>query len=64
MDAGISGKAAKRLLETGVNGIDVAGAGGTSWAAIEMLRNKSTMNDYFWDWGLPTSFCLKANFKT
>jgi isopentenyl-diphosphate Delta-isomerase len=56
---GISEKTAKRLLETGVNGIDVAGAGGTSWAAIEMLRNKSTMNDYFWDWGLPTSFCLK-----
>jgi len=61
--AGISGKAAKILLETGVQGIDVAGAGGTSWAAIEMLRNKSLMNDYFWDWGLPTSFCLKENLK-
>jgi isopentenyl-diphosphate Delta-isomerase len=61
--SGISGKTAKRLLETGVNGIDVAGAGGTSWAAIEMLRNKSTMNDYFWDWGLPTSFCLKQISK-
>ena len=51
------------LLETGVKGIDVAGAGGTSWAAIEMLRNKSMTNDYFWDWGLPTSFCLKENLK-
>jgi isopentenyl-diphosphate delta-isomerase len=61
--SGISRKTAKRLLETGVNGIDVAGAGGTSWAAIEMLRNKSTMNDYFWDWGLPTSFCLKQISK-
>jgi|WetSurSiteA1Bulk_404760.scaffolds.fasta_scaffold06895_4 isopentenyl-diphosphate Delta-isomerase len=59
--AGISGKASKALLETGVKGIDVAGAGGTSWAAIEMLRNKSMTNDYFWDWGLPTSFCLKEN---
>ncbi|MBV6419319.1 MAG: Isopentenyl-diphosphate delta-isomerase [Ignavibacteriaceae bacterium] len=61
--AGISGKASKILLETGVRGIDVAGAGGTSWAAIEMLRNKSVVNDYFWDWGLPTSFCLRENSK-
>jgi len=58
---GISGRASKELLETGVKGIDVAGAGGTSWAAIEMIRNKSMANDYFWDWGLPTTFCLKEN---
>jgi len=57
--SGISSKVAKRLLEAGVKGIDVAGAGGTSWAGIEMLRNKSQVNDYFWDWGLPTSYCLK-----
>jgi len=61
--SGISSKVTKRLLETGVRGIDVAGAGGTSWAAIEMLRNKSTTNDYFWNWGLPTSFCLRENVK-
>ena len=61
--AGISGVTSRMLLETGVKGIDVAGAGGTSWAAIEMLRNKSSVNDYFWDWGLPTSFCLKDNYK-
>jgi len=65
---GISSKAAKRLLDIGIKGIDVAGAGGTSWAAIEMLRNKksnrnesSAENEYFWDWGLPTSYCLKEN---
>lgn len=57
--SGISSKVANRLLDSGVKGIDVAGAGGTSWAAIEMLRNKSNVNDYFWDWGLPTSFCLR-----
>jgi len=61
--SGISPDVAKRLLETGVIGIDVAGAGGTSWAGIEMLRNKSNANDYFWDWGLPTSYCLKENSK-
>jgi isopentenyl-diphosphate Delta-isomerase len=74
--AGISGRTAKILVESGVKGIDVAGAGGTSWAGIELLRNKSfhkieqsADNDYFWDWGLPTSYCireiseLKKNFK-
>ncbi len=61
--SGISPDVAKRLLETGVKGIDVAGAGGTSWAGIEILRNKSNVNDYFWDWGLPTSYCLRENSK-
>ena len=61
--SGISGKTSRMVLDTGVKGIDVAGAGGTSWAAIEMLRNKSIVNDYFWDWGLPTSFCLRENSK-
>jgi isopentenyl-diphosphate delta-isomerase len=61
--AGISANASVKLLDTGVKGIDVAGAGGTSWAGIEILRNKSNTNDYFWDWGLPTSFCLKENMK-
>jgi len=61
--SGISFKATKRLLEVGVKGIDVAGAGGTSWAAIEMMRNKSQKDNYFWDWGLPTSYCLRENSK-
>ncbi len=55
--AGISKTVAKKLLEIGVSGIDVAGAGGTSWAGVEILRSKSEHD--FWDWGLPTSFCLK-----
>ena len=62
--AGISYKAASKLLEAGVEGIDVAGAGGTSWAGVEILRNKDTnSNNYFWDWGLPTSYCIKEVFK-
>lgn len=55
--SGISKEAAIKLLNIGVKGIDVAGAGGTSWAGVEILRGKSE-ND-FWDWGLPTSYCLK-----
>jgi isopentenyl-diphosphate delta-isomerase len=57
--AGISKKAAEKLLNAGVKGIDVAGAGGTSWTGVEILRNKNG-SDEFWDWGLPTSFCIKT----
>ena len=55
--SGISKDAAKKFLDIGVKGIDVAGSGGTSWAGVEILRSKSKKD--FWDWGLPTSYCLK-----
>lgn len=67
--AGISGTAAKKLLSIGIKGIDVAGAGGTSWSGVELLRKGSNSDNYFWDWGLPTSYCirkvsrLKKNFS-
>lgn len=58
--AGISQHTAKRLLNVGVSVIDVAGAGGTSWAKVE---NKREANDHpnfdFDDWGIPTTECLK-----
>lgn len=57
--SGISKKSAKKLLEVGVVGIDVAGSGGTSWAAVELLRNK-TKNDFLREWGLPTSYCVRT----
>jgi isopentenyl-diphosphate delta-isomerase len=55
--SGISKEVASRLLNLGVNGIDVAGAGGTSWAGVEILRSNSEKD--FWDWGLPTAYCLR-----
>jgi len=61
--AGISPQAAGKLLETGIKGIDVAGAGGTSWAGVEILRNNSNDENVFWDWGLPTTYCIKEIFK-
>ena len=61
--AGISPQAAEQLLEAGVEGIDVAGAGGTSWAGVEILRNNSDAENDFWDWGLPTSYCIKEILK-
>jgi isopentenyl-diphosphate Delta-isomerase len=64
--AGISGAVARRLLETGVSIIDVAGAGGTSWAGIEIMRRKSAsaaeselLSRAFWDWGIPTAEALR-----
>lgn len=57
--SGISKIAAKRLLEAGVRGIDVAGSGGTSWAKVEMKRN-NLLDPAFQEWGLPTSFCLRT----
>jgi isopentenyl-diphosphate delta-isomerase len=59
--AGISASASKSLLDAGVKGIDIAGAGGTSWAGVEILRNKEDERDYFWDWGLPSSYCIRTN---
>jgi len=60
--AGINKHAAIKLLDCGVSGIDVAGAGGTSWAGVELKRSKKD-NPIFWDWGLPTSYCLKEIFQ-
>ena len=61
--SGISKFAAKKLLDAGITGIDVAGAGGTSWTGVEILRNKGSATNEFWDWGLPTAYCIKEIFR-
>mgnify|MGYP002396019782 CR=1 FL=1 len=60
--AGIAAEEAKMLKDVRVAGIDVAGVGGTSWAAVEYHRAKETQNKFrqrlgeaFWDWGIPTA---------
>jgi isopentenyl-diphosphate Delta-isomerase len=59
--AGISAEVAGRLLDIGVQYIDVAGAGGTSWAGVEILRRKEkAFADQFWDWGIPTATALSG----
>ena len=56
---GIGLETARQLLDAGVTGIDVAGAGGTSWAKVEMYRQpnllKASINAAFGDWGIPTA---------
>ncbi|MBR9974899.1 MAG: type 2 isopentenyl-diphosphate Delta-isomerase [Bacteroidetes bacterium] len=59
--AGISREVAMRAHEVGVRWIDVAGAGGTSWAGVEMLRRADgcEVSPQFWDWGIPTANALE-----
>lgn len=59
---GISGPMAQQLLEAGIQAIDVAGAGGTSWAMVESERAETRLQrqlgQTFAEWGLPTADCL------
>lgn len=60
--AGISQSVAERLVNVGVRYIDVAGAGGTSWAGVEILRRaKAEQVEWnpFWDWGIRTTDALR-----
>jgi len=54
--AGISKIDAIALENAGVAAIDVAGSGGTSWAAVETYRAKDGyIGNLYWDWGIPTA---------
>ncbi|MCB2203778.1 type 2 isopentenyl-diphosphate Delta-isomerase [bacterium] len=59
--AGISREAAMRAHEVGVQWVDIAGAGGTSWAGVEILRRTDgcEVSPSFWDWGIPTADILE-----
>ncbi len=63
--AGIPGVVAKLFESIGVAAINIAGAGGTSWSAVEAIRNRLKGNDLmasigetFRDWGIPTAASL------
>jgi len=62
---GISKEVAKSLMVTGISAIDIAGVGGTSWAAVEHYnaqlqgdKFKAEVADTMWDWGIPTAMCI------
>lgn len=56
---GLSAEVSRRLVSAGVQAIDVAGAGGTSWSQVEMFRAQDEMQAQraaqFVGWGIPTA---------
>lgn len=61
---GISPATARRLANCGVAAIDVAGSGGTSWAAVEGAVTPdprlASLAETFREWGLPTAAAISA----
>ena len=56
---GISTRVARALQSEGIEIIDCAGVGGTSWARIEAARARDAeIGELFADWGIPTPVCL------
>jgi len=55
---GLSQRVAAKLRHVGINHVDVSGAGGTSWVAVETQRaqaEKKALGEAFWEWGIPTA---------
>lgn len=55
---GLSASVGTRLYARGIRHVDVSGAGGTSWVAVEMHRAAGRGRDLgqtFRDWGIPTA---------
>jgi isopentenyl-diphosphate Delta-isomerase len=68
---GLSLRAAEQLRQAGVLHVDVSGAGGTSWVAVEMHRARGEERDLgraFREWGIPTAasvaWMARAGFET
>jgi isopentenyl-diphosphate delta-isomerase len=62
---GLSVEAARALIRAGVSIVDVAGAGGTSWVAVEAERatqgfDAAALGAELRDWGLPTAVSVVA----
>jgi isopentenyl-diphosphate delta-isomerase len=61
---GIDRDTAERLIGAGIQFIDVAGAGGTSWIQVESYRSDDAVRksaaEAFLDWGMPTAESIIA----
>lgn len=55
---GISRSVGERIAAVGIRHVDVSGAGGTSWVAVETLRSNAqqrAIGERYRDWGIPTA---------
>jgi isopentenyl-diphosphate Delta-isomerase len=62
---GLSSQAARALAGAGVHTVDVSGAGGTSWVAVEAVRaaggsDSEALGSELRDWGVPTAVAVAA----
>jgi len=62
---GISREDAMRMEDAGVQGLEVSGVGGTSWAAVEHhiakvegKREQEALGESLWNWGVPTAISV------
>ena len=65
--AGMSEQVVTKLKGVGIQGVDISGMGGTSFAAVEFYRALETddsigsnLGNTFFDWGIPAPVSLKA----
>ena len=55
---GLSSHVGSLCKDLGIRSVDISGAGGTSWVAVETHRaidHKRSLGEQFWDWGIPTA---------
>jgi isopentenyl-diphosphate delta-isomerase len=62
---GVSAEAARALAGAGVTTVDVSGAGGTSWVAVEAVRaeggsDAEALGAELREWGIPTAVSVAA----
>jgi len=69
--AGVAFEEAAKMEKAGVKGLDVAGVGGTSWAAVEHhaakkmgRKDRETLGAALWNWGIPTAVSIVECSRT
>ena len=55
---GISLSTAEQLSRARLSALDIAGAGGTSWTAIDSIRGNKEIGETFWNFGTPTAVSI------